>query len=56
MSRTTQNGAAAVAVEYKITDGGVFDQDGTVNGNIQDPVGIANQVVGVPNTGLKEIY
>ncbi len=37
---------------YQITDGSALDQDGTANGIIVDPVGIATPNAGAPNTGL----
>ncbi len=52
VNRTTQEGKQALLVEYEIVDGGLFDQDGEANGQIQDPVGLATQVVGIPNTGI----
>ncbi len=38
---------------YKIKDGGLLDMDGVANSTIADPVGLAYQVVGSPNTGIK---
>lgn len=52
VSRTTQEGEQAILVEYQITDGGLFDQDGVVNGEILDPVGLGSLAIGAPNTGL----
>ena len=52
LSPSTLFGKPALQVAYKVTDGGVFDEDGLVNGRITDPVGIAQLVVGVPNTGF----
>jgi GH18 family chitinase len=37
----TIGGVAVPYIEYSITDGGVLDADGVVNGVIQDPVGFA---------------
>jgi hypothetical protein len=45
-------GQNAVQVVYQIVDGGVLDTDGTVNGTIVDPVGLASLVLGAPNTGF----
>lgn len=45
-------GRSAIVVSYQIVDGGVLDSDGIVNGVIVDPVGLAAQAVGVPNTGF----
>lgn len=39
--------------EYRITDGELYDIDDELNGIIEDPAGLAAQVVGVPNTGLR---
>ncbi|MCA9329652.1 hypothetical protein KDA11_03320, partial [Candidatus Saccharibacteria bacterium] len=41
-----------VVASYRVTDGGVLDVDGEVNGQVIDPVGLASLVVGSPNTGL----
>lgn len=53
MLRTTLEGKNAIRIQYKITDGGELDQDGVANGQIQDPVGIAQSAVGSPNTGIR---
>ena len=37
----TIDGESALKIEYSVTDGGVLDEDGTVNGIIIDPVGLA---------------
>ena len=60
---TTLDGKPALRVTYWITDGGEFDSDGLVNGQIVDPVGIAKALtvttkitgVGVPNTGIERL-
>lgn len=52
ISQTTIGGQAVTKVTYQVTDGGLLDTDGTANGAIVDPVGLAQSVVGVPNTGL----
>lgn len=52
LTRTTLYGKPALRVVYQITDGGPFDQDGTVNGTIVDPIGVARLTTSVPNTGL----
>lgn len=49
---TTLDGNPALQITYTITDGGELDQDGQANGTIVDPVGLALQAVGAPNTGL----
>lgn len=55
LQRTTLEGKSAILVQYRITDGGLLDQDGIANGQIQDPVGLAQSVVGSPNTGLRRL-
>ncbi len=52
ITAVTIGGQSAIKVTYDITDGGLLDQDGTVNGAIVDPAGPAALSVGVPNTGL----
>lgn len=52
LSQVTIGGQTAVGVTYQATDGGDLDTDGTANGVIVDPVGLAQGVVGAPNTGL----
>jgi len=52
ITRETYNNKSMLKLTYQITDGGVLDQDGQVNGTIVDPVGLAQATVGVPNTGL----
>ncbi len=52
IAATSVGGQAATKVIYHITDGSSLDQDGTANGVIVDPVGIAAPSVGPPNTGL----
>lgn len=37
---------------YSITDGGDLDEDGTANGIIVDPVGLAYAALSAPNTGF----
>ena len=51
-SRVTTGGQAVEKASYQITDGGPLDQDGTANGVIVDPSGIALASVWVPNTGF----
>lgn len=43
---------SVVKASYKVVDGGGLDDDGVADGNIVDPVGLALNVIGVPNTGL----
>jgi TolB protein len=52
ITNTTIGGTAATKVMYPITDGGSLDQDGTTNGVIVDPAGVAQPSAAVPNTGL----
>lgn len=49
------NGQQVVVATYTIEDNGPLDLDPD-NGSITDPVGLANQVVGAPNTGLDRKY
>lgn len=49
---TDANGQSVIRVAYTVTDGGLLDIDGIENGLIVDPVGLAEQVIGVPKTGL----
>ncbi len=51
-SSLTIGGSKALKVQYQITDGSTLDQDGAADGNIVDPVGFANSVLGAPNTGF----
>lgn len=49
-------GAQTVQViSYSVTDGGSLDTDGVVNGSIVDPVGLAQALPGVPDTGVNQI-
>ncbi len=48
---TTVGGVQKTTVTYNLTDGGPYDTDGTANGAIVDPVGIAN-APDAPNTGF----
>ncbi len=52
ISSMTIGGQTLTKATYQIKDGGPLDQDGTANGTIVDPVGITNQTVDAPNTGL----
>ena len=52
VSTETLNNLPGIRVAYRIADGGPLDQDGVVNGQIVDPVGVAVSTVGVPNTGF----
>ena len=56
LSTTTLNNNQALQVTYTITDGGLLDQDGQVNGSIVDPVGIATQSTGAADTGLNRYW
>lgn len=54
IASTTLNGQPALGITYTITDGGSLDEDGTVNGSITDPIGLAvanSPAVTAPNTG-----
>lgn len=48
----TLDGEDIITVTYNIIDGGILDQDGVANGTIVDPVGLAEDSTGTPNTGL----
>jgi len=52
ITSATTGGTAATKVTYQVTDGGSLDQDGTANGVIVDPVGVAQPSAAAPNTGL----
>lgn len=52
ISNIVIDGQSVVKVSYDITDGGLLDQDGQANGEIVDPAGLAQSVVGAPNTGF----
>jgi Tol biopolymer transport system component len=52
ITATTIGGQTVTKVVYQVTDGGPFDQDGSANGTIVDPVGLAIPSVGTPNTGV----
>jgi TolB protein len=51
VNTVTLGGKVAAKVSYQITDGGLLDQDGSSNGVIIDPVGVALPSVGAPSTG-----
>lgn len=55
LSQQTIDNKTVVVATYSITDGGILDVDGEANGTIVDPVGLANIVVGSPNTGTSNI-
>jgi Tol biopolymer transport system component len=44
VTSTTLGGAPVIKATYQITDGGLYDEDGTANGVIIDPVGLAETV------------
>ena len=52
VTKTTFGGVSATKVTYSVSDGGSLDEDGLVNGVIDDPTGLAVNVNGVPNTGF----
>lgn len=56
-SNVTIGGQPALKVVYSVTDGGIYDDDGTANGTIVDPAGPAQLVAGAstPDTGLQRI-
>lgn len=56
VTETTVDGKHALKVAYEVTDGGELDEDGVVNGEIVDPVGLAvsstsTPIPLAPNTG-----
>lgn len=55
LQQTTIGGQTVTIASYTIADGGPLDDDGVVNGAFDDPVGLASQVVGSPNTGIGRI-
>jgi hypothetical protein len=53
ITRETYNNKDLLKLTYPITDGGLLDQDNTVNGTIIDPVGLATQTTSAPDTGMQ---
>ncbi|MEK7625930.1 MAG: choice-of-anchor U domain-containing protein [Patescibacteria group bacterium] len=54
---TTVGGVTKSTVTYNLTDGGAYDQDGTANGAIVDPVTFSNPnttTATAPNTGVAQ--
>lgn len=56
LEETTIDGSQVTVASYTIKDGGDLDDDGAVDGNIVDPVGLAKSVLEAPNTGLRKDY
>lgn len=54
-STATIGGVTKTTVTYNLTDGGAYDQDGTANGAIVDPVTISNPDATAPNTGIGSV-
>jgi hypothetical protein len=52
LEQTTIGGQTVTKATYQVTDGGSLDTDGSSNGTIVDPAGLAQSAVGAPNTGL----
>jgi len=56
VAQTTLNGQPALNVTYTIADGGALDEDGSINGTVVDPVGLAQTTAATipqaPNTGF----
>lgn len=50
ITREDYNGKSMLKLTYQITDGGILDQDGVVNGTVIDPVGLATTTLA--DTGL----
>lgn len=55
LEQMTINGQSVAVATYQITDGGVLDMDGAVDGQLTDPVGLATNVAGTPNTGAPSV-
>lgn len=55
IEQVTIGGQTAIKVTYQITDGGSLDEDGTANGVIVDPAGLAQSEIGAPNTGFMRL-
>lgn len=51
----TINGSNVTVASFQITDGSELDDDQIVDGMIIDPVGLAEEIISAPNTGLKPI-
>jgi len=56
ITRETYNSKSLIKLTYNITDGGLLDQDHTINGTIIDPVGLATQTTASPNTGVAQYW
>jgi photosystem II stability/assembly factor-like uncharacterized protein len=58
----TIGGQSVLSVTYSVTDGGLLDADGTANGTIVDPAGLASAVAGtssggtLTNTGTNSMF
>jgi len=48
----TINGHEVTVAKYTVKDGSMRDTDGVSNGTIKDPAGLADAVIGAPNTGF----
>jgi Lectin C-type domain/The GLUG motif len=56
LTSATISGSNPVTLSYTLTDGGSLDEDGTANGTIVDPIGLASQdIPGAPSTGVERI-
>jgi hypothetical protein len=53
LTSSTIGGLSVLTASYQVVDGGVLDQDHLADSNIVDPVGLAQSVVGAPNTGIR---
>lgn len=53
LTSTTIGGQNVLKATYQVVDGGALDADGTADGNISDPVGLAQSTITVPDTGLQ---
>jgi hypothetical protein len=53
LTSTTIGGQKVLKATYQVVDGGALDADGTADGNIVDPVGLAQSTITAPDTGLQ---
>ena len=55
LTERTIDGQNVTVATYQVTDNGILDMDGLLDGNIDDPVGLGSSTLGVPNTGIHRI-
>ncbi len=59
LTNLTIGGQPVLRATFTVVDGGPLDADGTADGNISDPVGLANVLAastGAPDTGLRAAH